>query len=73
MNRPYRKKEMTSGCIQCIDRVYRSEKRTVSGLPPSNKFSVAPSAGGGPRSGSAAAACRCASCGKIIIGYSSGQ
>ncbi len=26
MNRPYRKKEMTSGCIQCIDRVYRSEK-----------------------------------------------
>ncbi len=71
MKCPYCNAEMTLGYIQCIDGVYWSEKkRTAARLPPVNKYSIELAAGGGPLSGSAVEAYRCAECRKIVIDYS---
>lgn len=71
MKCPYCNTEMTLGYIQCIDGVYWSEKkRTVSRLPPLNNCSLELATGGGPLSGSAVEAYRCAECKKIVIDYS---
>lgn len=72
MKCPYCGEEMELGYIQCRDGVYwRKKKGLIAAVPPLGSASIALATDGGPFSGAAAEAYRCAGCEKIIIDCSS--